>query len=57
MTEEKQIEEILMEASSYSLRAEVIELALEWQNIDKSLSRLNAYHLAFNKLTKQVEIL
>jgi len=43
------IELILIEASAYSLRNEVKELAIELLSKDKDLLEIDAYTLAFSK--------
>lgn len=49
MTEEKLIEELLMEASGLGLRNEVLDASEKY--IDQGLSRLEALEAAFNELT------
>jgi hypothetical protein len=46
------IEEILIEASAYSLRLEVIETATKLMDADSELSSLQAYELAFQDWIK-----
>lgn len=50
MTTEEQIEEILMEASAYGLRSEVIEWARKFMS--EGCDKLIAYELAFNEWVK-----
>jgi hypothetical protein len=50
MTSEKQIEEILTEASAYGLRLEVIELAKTL--MAEGYNKLHAYEMAFNEWVK-----
>ena len=51
MSEEKDIEEILMEAHAYNMRNEVMGLAKEL--MDSGTKRMQAYHLAYNTLIKK----
>jgi hypothetical protein len=50
MTKEKQIEEILIEASAYGLRTEVIETASKYQSA--GLDRLQSFEEAFKEWVK-----
>lgn len=50
MTAEEQIEELLMEASAYGLRNEVIEWAKKFMS--EGCDKLIAYELAFNEWVK-----
>jgi hypothetical protein len=50
MTREKMIEEILIEASSYGLKTEVIETASEYQK--DGMDRLQAFEEAFKEWIK-----
>ena len=50
MTREKMIEEILIEASSYGLKTEVIETASEYQK--DGMDRLQAFEEAFKEWVK-----
>jgi hypothetical protein len=50
MTKEKQIEEILIEASAYGLRTEVIETASKYQSA--GLDRLQSFEEAFKQWVK-----
>jgi hypothetical protein len=50
MTKEKQIEEILIEASAYGLRSEVIETASKYQS--EGLDRLQSFEEAFKEWVK-----
>jgi len=50
MSDEKDIEEILMEAHAHNMRNEVMDLAKKL--MDGGTKRIQAYHLAFNKLIK-----
>lgn len=47
MTNEELIEEILIEASMYGLRAEVLETARKYMQDDVTLDRVHAYELAY----------
>lgn len=49
---EETIEEILMEASAYGLRTEVIEFAKKNMEEDPNMDRLEAYIHAFNDWIK-----
>jgi hypothetical protein len=50
MTAEEQIEEILMEASAYGLRFEVIETAKQYQS--EGVDKVTAFENAFNEWVK-----
>ena len=50
MTAEEQIEEILMEASAYGLRLEVMEWAKRF--MEEGKDKLIAYEMAFNEWVK-----
>jgi hypothetical protein len=50
MTVEEQIEEILMEASAYGLRWEVLETAKQLQS--EGMDRISAFENAFNEWVK-----
>lgn len=50
MTTEEQIEEILMEASAFGLRLEVLNTAKQY--IDEGCERLLAYEMAFDEWVK-----
>ena len=50
MTAEEQIEEILMEASAYGLRIEVLETAGNY--IKEGYDKLSSYEMAFNEWVK-----
>ena len=52
MSNEELIEEILMEASAYGLRLEVIELAKKNMEQDPTMDRIDAYIYAFNDWIK-----
>lgn len=52
MTEEEMIEEILMEASAYGLRLEVLDTAKQLREEDSTLDRMDAYIRAFNEWVK-----
>jgi hypothetical protein len=52
MTEEEMIEEILMEASAYGLRLEVLDTAKQLREEDPKLGRMDAYIRAFNEWVK-----
>jgi hypothetical protein len=47
MSNEELIEEILMEADMYGLRAEVLETARKYMETDKTIDRVHVYELAF----------
>ena len=51
-SEEITIEQILTEASAYGLRDEVHEWALKEMSEDPSLSKLDAYVIAYNEWIK-----
>ena len=53
MTTEEQIEEILMEASAYGLRIEVLETAKDY--IKEGYDKVSSYEMAFNEWVKQKE--
>jgi hypothetical protein len=50
MTTEEQIEEILMEASAYGLRIEVLETAKDY--IKEGYDKVSSYQIAFNEWVK-----
>ena len=50
MTEEQEIEEILMESHSYGLRVEVIEAASKIMGSTPKIRRIDAYHKAFDSI-------
>lgn len=52
MTNEEQIEEILMEAHGYGLRMEVLETAKQIIKEDPSISKIHAYELAYAEWIK-----
>lgn len=52
MSNEELIEEILMEASAYGLRLEVIEFAKKNMEQDPNMDRIDAYIHAFNDWIK-----
>lgn len=52
MTNEEMIEEILMEASAYGLRLEIIETAQKLREQDPKMDRLDSYIHAFNEWVK-----
>lgn len=52
MSNEELIEEILMEASAYGLRLEVIEFAKKNMEQDPTMDRIDAYIYAFNDWIK-----
>jgi hypothetical protein len=51
MTNEEIIEEILIEAYSYGLREEVIEMATNLLMLNPRMDRCRAYEESFQKLT------
>ena len=52
MTESKQIEEILLEASAFGLRTEVMEWAQKELKGNPKLRKIDAYEIAFNEWVK-----
>ena len=52
MSNEELIEEILMEASAYGLRLEVIEFAKKNMEQDPTMDRIDAYIHSFNDWIK-----
>tara|TARA_R110000822_G_scaffold57244_1_gene144097 strand:+ start:57 stop:218 length:162 start_codon:yes stop_codon:yes gene_type:complete len=50
MTEEQEIEEILMESHSYGLRVEVMEAASKIMGSTPKIRRIDAYHKAFDSI-------
>ena len=52
MTEEREIEEILMEASAHNMTIEVIEWARKEMDENPKMRRVDAYHEAFAELCK-----
>jgi hypothetical protein len=52
MTESEEIEGILIEASAYNLRTEVMEWAVKELKENPKMRRVDAYHLAFNEWVK-----
>ena len=50
MTEEWQIEEVLMEAEAYGIREAVISQASELREINIHLTRVDSFELAFQLL-------
>lgn len=53
MTQEEQIEEILMESHSFGLRIEVMDAAKEIMGSNPSMRKVEAYEEAFKKVTEQ----
>lgn len=53
MTQEEQIEEILMESHSFGLRVEVMDAAREIMGSNPNMRRVEAYEKAFKKVTKK----
>ena len=53
MTEEREIEEILMESHSYGLRVEVMDEASKIMGSIPKIRRVDAYHKAFNSIIKE----
>lgn len=51
MTESDEIEEILMEASAYGLRSEVMNAASNLIKSNSKLRKVDAYQTAYKKLT------
>jgi hypothetical protein len=54
MTEETQIEEILMEANSVGVRSEVIDVAHSLMMKDKDLDRVDAFQRAYEIIVETV---
>jgi hypothetical protein len=52
MTNEEQIEEILMEASTYGLRWEVMEWARKEMEKNPNMDKVHAYQNAFDEWVK-----
>ena len=50
MTEEQEIEEILMESHSYGLRVEVMDAASKIMRSTPKIRRIDAYHKAFDSI-------
>jgi|AP86_3_1055499.scaffolds.fasta_scaffold02632_13 hypothetical protein len=50
MTEEKEIEEILMEASAYGVRADIMQLASYYYNERMEKRKVDAYQRAYREL-------
>ena len=44
------LEEILYEANAYGIRLEVVQLASKLQEENKTLSKVDAYQLAFTQI-------
>ena len=55
MTNEEQIEEILMEASSLNIRTEVLDRAYELKKGKKSYDSASLYEQAFQEILKERE--
>ncbi len=55
MTNEEQIEEILMEASAYGLRLEVIEWAKKEMVVNPNIDKVDAYQQAFSEWVMEVK--
>ena len=52
MNNEEQIEEILIEASAYGLRWEVLETAKDIMDENPNINRVDAYQQAFSEWVK-----
>jgi hypothetical protein len=52
MTEEREIEEILMESHSFGLRNEVMKTASEIMGNNPKIRRVDVYHQAFKEWVK-----
>jgi hypothetical protein len=52
MTNEEQIEEILMEASAYGLRLEVMDWARKEMEQNPNMDKVVAYQIAFSEWVK-----
>lgn len=56
MTQEEQIEEILLEAHSMGFRTELIELAKNIMEINPTIRRVDAYESAYQQILFESEI-
>jgi hypothetical protein len=54
MTNEEHIEEILVEASAFNLRQEVLELSVELRETNPHLNRLDSVQLAYIELYNSI---
>jgi len=52
MTESEEIEEILMEASAFNLRTEVMDWARKEMDENPKLRKVDAYRIAFDEWVK-----
>ena len=50
ISNEEHLEEILYEANAYGIRLEVVQLASKLQEEHKTLSKVDAYQLAFTQI-------
>ena len=50
ISNEEHLEEILYEANAYGIRLEVVRLASKLQEENKTLSKVDAYQLAFTQI-------
>ncbi len=50
ISNEEHLEEILYEANAYGIRLEVVQLASKLQEENKTLSKVDAYQLAFTQI-------
>ena len=50
VSNEEHLEEILYEANAYGIRLEVVQLASKLQEENKTLSKVDAYQLAFTQI-------
>jgi len=55
MTNEEHIEEILVEASAFNLRNEVLEFSKELRETNPHLNRLDSIQLAYLHLYKNID--
>ena len=50
ISNEEHLEEILYEENAYGIRLEVVQLASKLQEENKTLSKVDAYQLAFTQI-------
>ena len=50
ISNEEHLEELLYEANAYGIRLEVVQLASKLQEENKTLSKVDAYQLAFTQI-------
>ena len=56
MTEEQQIEEILMEASAWGMRQEIIDSAQQYMRENPNMKLVAAFEWAYNEWIKQADL-